>query len=99
MHFITVSRAIGTGAVAGAAALLLWFGTWVLPHLLIFPYVAALLVTAACGLYVLLATASDSYRNPRRGVRIRPIRGFDIFAGLLLTGPAIWALYPFLAVF
>jgi hypothetical protein len=66
------------------------------PRVFVVPYVVALTVTAACGAYILLATWYDSYRNPRRGSRIRPIRGFDIVVGLLLAGLAGWALYPFL---
>jgi hypothetical protein len=92
----TVPRAIGFGASAGAAALLLWLASISMAGIFVLPYVAALAVTALCGAYILLATWYDSYRNPRRGVRIRPIRGFDIAAGLLLIGPALWALYPFL---
>jgi hypothetical protein len=92
----TVPRAIGLGCVAGAAALLLWVAYSYAPREFVLPYVTALIVTALCGLYILLATCYDSYRNPRRGVRIRPIRGFDIVAGLILAGPAVWGLYPFL---
>lgn len=92
----TVPRAIALGAGAGGAALLLWIAYSSAPGLFVLPYVAALALTAACGAYILLATWIDSYRNPRRGVRIRPIRGFDIAAGLLLAAPSLWALYPFL---
>lgn len=73
------------------------FNFW--PHIFVLPYVVALAATALCGFYVLIATMRDSYRNPRRGVRIRPIRGFDIAAGLLLAGPASWALVPFFGAF
>lgn len=92
----TVPRVIGAGVAAAATALLLWIGYTGWPELFVLPYVLALSVTAICGAYILLATMYDSYRNPRRGVRIRPIRGFDIAAGLLLAAPAIWGLYPFL---
>ena len=92
----TVPRATGLGFGAGVAALLLWvaYSNW--PREFVLPYVTALLVTAICGVYILLATWYDSFRNPRRGVRIRPIRGFDIVVGLILAGPAMWGLYPFL---
>ncbi len=92
----TISRATGFGAVAGLITILLWiaYGWW--PETFVLPYVLGLLVTAGCGLFVLLATARDRYRNPRRGVRIRPIRGFDVAAGLLLAAPALWGLWPFL---
>lgn len=92
----TVPRAIAAGIAAGVAAILLWIGYAIWPRLLVIPYVIALCLTACCGAYILLATIYDTYRNPRRGVRIRPIRGFDIAAGLLLAGPALWGLYPFL---
>ena len=93
----TVPRAIGAGAAAGAASLLLWIAYRGAPEVFVLPYVIALAVTAACGAYILIATWADSYRNPRRGVRIKPIRGFDIAAGLILAGPALWSLYPFVA--
>ena len=92
----TVPKAIALGVGAGGAALLLWIANLSTPGLFVLPYVGALGVTVLCGAYILLATWYDSYRNPRRGVRIRPIRGFDIAAGLLLAGPALWALYPYL---
>lgn len=91
-----VPKAIGAGVVAGLAALLLWLALQGWPRLFVLPYVIALAATAMCGSYVLLATWYDSYRHPRRGIRIRPIRGFDVAAGLLLAGPSIWALSPFL---
>lgn len=97
--FVSVPKAIGAGAACGAGAILLWVGFFFWPNLFVLPYVVALAVTAACGLFILLATLRDSYRNPRRGVRIRPIRGFDVAAGLLLSVPAAWALLPFLRAF
>ncbi len=93
---LSVPGATGIGAVASAAALLLWIGYAYWPRTFVIPYVLALALTVLCGAYVLLATWYDSYRNPRRGVRIRPIRGFDIAAGLLLAGLGGWSLYPFL---
>lgn len=99
ISFVSVPKAIGAGVACGAAALLAWLGFTFWPELFVLPYVVALAATASCGIYVLVATLRDSYRNPRRGVRIRPIRGFDIVAGLLLAGPAIWALWPFFRAF
>ena len=91
-----IPRMIGLGAATGAAAVLLWvaFAWW--PELLVLPAVIATALTAACGIFVLLATWYDIGRNPRRGTRIRPIRGFDIMAGLILAAPSIWTLWPFL---
>jgi hypothetical protein len=96
MTLLTISRVTGAGVVAGLTAILLWIAHLFVSEAFVLPYVAALCVTALCGAYILLATWYDSYRNPRRGVRIRPIRGFDIVAGLLLAVPALWGLYPFL---
>ena len=95
INFVSVPKAIGAGVACAAVALLLWLAFSFWPHIFILPYVAALVATALCGFYVLIATMRDSYRNPRRGVRIRPIRSFDIVAGVLLAGPATWALLPF----
>jgi hypothetical protein len=96
MRALSVPRATGAGVVAGAAALVLWIAYIWWPIAFVIPYVLALAFTLVCGSYILLATWYDSYRNPRRGTRIRPIRGFDIAAGLLLAGGAGWGLYPFL---
>lgn len=96
MKFATIPKAIGAGVASGALAILLWVGFSFRPDWFVLPYVGALAATALCGAYVLLVTWCDGYRNPRRGTRIRPIRGFDMVAGLLLAGPATFALYPFL---
>jgi hypothetical protein len=93
---LSVPRVTAAGAVAGAAAMLLWVAYSWWPRAFVIPYVLALAVTVACGAYILLATWYDSYRNPRRGSRIRPIRGFDIVSGLLLAGLGGWAIHPFL---
>ncbi len=96
MRLPSVPRATGFGAAAGLAALLLWLGFASWPEVFVLPYVLALFLTALAGAYILLATLFDTMRNPRRGVRIRPIRGFDIAAGLVLLLPSLWALTPFL---
>ena len=98
-RFASVPRVTAAGAVAALAALLLWvlYGRW--PETFVLPYVLALVATAGCGLFVLFATLTDSLNNPRRGVRIRPIRGFDVAVGLLLAGPSLWALSPFFDAF
>ncbi len=76
--------------------MLLWVAYSWWPRAFVIPYVLALAVTVTCGAYILLATWYDSYRNPRRGSRIRPIRGFDIVSGLLLAGLGGGAIHPFL---
>jgi hypothetical protein len=96
MRLPTVPRATGFGAAAGAAAMLLWVGFASWPELFVLPYALALGLTALAGAYILMATLFDTMRNPRRGVRIRPIRGFDVAAGLVLLLPSLWALSPFL---
>lgn len=98
-RFGSVPRVTALGAGAALIALLLWiaFSRW--PETFVIPYVAALTATAACGLFILFATIIDSVNNPRRGVRIRPIRGFDVAVGIMLTAPSLWALSPFLRAF
>ncbi|HEY0326495.1 MAG TPA: hypothetical protein VGC46_11065 [Allosphingosinicella sp.] len=98
-RFASVPRVTAAGAVAALAALLMWvlYGRW--PETFVVPYVLALVATAGCGLFILFATVTDSVNNPRRGVRIRPIRGFDVAVGLLLAGPSLWALSPFFEAF
>ena len=98
-RFGSVPRITAIGAGAALTALLMWvlYGRW--PEAFVIPYVLALAATAACGLFILLATIADSVNSPRRGVRIRPIRGFDVTVGVLLAGPALWALSPFLRAF
>jgi hypothetical protein len=96
MPLPSVPRATGFGAAAGLVALLLWLGFAGWPSTFVLPYVLALGATALTGAYILLATLFDMMRNPRRGVRIRPIRGFDVAAGLVLLLPSAWALTPFL---
>lgn len=95
MRFASIPRVTALGAGAAVAALLLWLAFINWPSSFVLLYVAALIVTASSGLYILLASYVDSVRNPRRGVRIRPIRGFDVAAGLLLAGPSLWALSAF----
>ena len=96
MRALTVPKAITAGLSCGAASILLWFALLIWPRWFVLPYVAALSATAAAGLYILFATWVDSQRRPRRGARIKPIRGFDIAVGLLLAIVSIWALRPFL---
>lgn len=87
----TIGRASGIGAVAGLAALVLWavYASWepVWPA-----FVAALLVTAFCGLSIFVITALDLRRRGPRGERLRPVRWFDIALAVLLTGPPLLAL-------
>ena len=98
-RFASVPRVTAIGFGAALVALLLWiaFSRW--PEIFVIPYVAALVATAGCGLFILLATIFDSVNNPRRGVRIRPIRGFNVAVGVMLAGPSLWALSPFLRAF
>lgn len=98
-RFGSVPRVTAFGVGAALLALLLWIATSHRPETFVIPYVAALATTAACGLFILLATILDSINNPRRGARIRPIRGFDVAVGTMLAGPSLWALTPFLRAF
>lgn len=96
LRWWTIGRATGTGIVAGLAAILLWplFAAW--PEALIWPFAAALAVTAFCGLSILLITLRDIYRR-RRGTIMQRIRIFDVVLGLLLAVPSAVQLKALLA--
>jgi hypothetical protein len=87
-----IRRATGAGIVAAAAMLLLWIGFGYWPGTLYLPFLAASATTAFCGLSILWITALDLGRHRRRGRRMVPIRAFDVALGLLLAGPALYAL-------
>lgn len=92
LHWWTLGRATGTGAMAGAAALILWplyasLQDPVLPF-----YAAALALAAFCGLSILWITATDLVFHRRRGERLIPLRLFDIAFALLLTVPTLLVL-------
>jgi hypothetical protein len=84
----TIGRATGTGITAGLLSVILWpvFASW--PEALLWPFVAALAVTAFCGLSILLITLKDIYTRSR-GTLMHRIRIFDIVLGLLLAGPSL----------
>jgi len=64
-------------------------GGW--PGLLLYAYAALLALTAFCGASVLWITLID-IRTRGRGGRMRPIRAFDVAAGLMLVLPSLYAL-------
>jgi hypothetical protein len=92
-----VKRATGTGVLAGLAALLLGLFHPGFPGLLRFPYMIACIAAALCGLSILWITAVDRLRYGRRGVRLVPLRVFDIALASLLALPSLWALSGLLA--
>jgi len=84
------------GLIAGAVGALVW--PLIYNPLFAAVFIGGLAIAGVCGAYILLLTWYDSYRNPRRGARIRPIRGFDIAAGIILLGLSAYGLYPVLTV-
>jgi hypothetical protein len=94
----TIQRATGAGIVLGLAALLVSvaYGSWA--DALLYPYAALLALTLLCGTSILLITFMDM-RARERGAQIRPIRMFDVVAGLIITAPsayAMWRVWPLL---
>ncbi|MBV9881566.1 MAG: hypothetical protein JO276_00990 [Sphingomonadaceae bacterium] len=92
----TIQRATVAGLGCGLAALLLAsaFGSWA--DAVLYPYAILLALTLVCGLSILWISFWDM-RARERGVQVRPIRAFDVVAGIVLTVPsayALWVLWP-----
>ena len=95
----TLRRVNGAGAVAGLAAFLLWpfVGLYGLVMLSLFTLVAA--VAVLCGFALLFITLRDMATRPRRGSRIRPMRGFDAALATLLLVFGWFELHDALGLF
>lgn len=89
--FWTIQRATVAGIAAGLSALLVSaiIGSW--PGPLLYSYAGLLGFTALCGVSILWITLID-IRTRGRGGRMRPIRAFDLAAGLMLLLPSAYAL-------
>ena len=96
----TIQRATGAGIILGLAALLVSaaFGGWA--EALLYPYAALLALAFLCGASILWITFMDM-RARQRGIQVRPIRMFDVVAGLVITAPsayALWRIWPALGL-
>lgn len=87
----TIQRATVVGIACGIGALIVSAFLGSLPDGTLYLYAGLLGFTIFCGASVLLITAHD-IRTRGRGGRMRPIRAFDVAAGLLLVLPAAYAL-------
>ena len=87
----TAQRLAVAGIAAGLCALLLSAILGSLPAGALYFYSGLLGLTIACGVSILWITIVD-IRTRGRGGRMRPIRAFDVAAGLLLIVPASYAL-------
>lgn len=90
----TARQAAGPGLVAGCIAMALWPVFAIFQGYVRYPFGAALAVASFCGMTILVLTVVD-LRNRRRGLRVRPIRAFDVILGLVLAVPCgyeLWAL-------
>jgi hypothetical protein len=79
------------GIAAGLCALVVsaMIGSW--PGPMLYAYAGLLGFTAGCGASILWITLID-VRTRGRGGRMRPIRAFDVAAGLMLILPSLYAL-------
>ena len=84
----TIGRATGVGGVAGLLALILWPLYASYQEKVVWLFIAALGVAAACGLSILFMTGIDMMRR-KRGHSVRPVRAFDIVLGVALTVPSL----------
>jgi uncharacterized BrkB/YihY/UPF0761 family membrane protein len=88
LDFWDTRRATGLGVMAGIAALILWPLYAAYQGAVLWLFVAALAVTAFCGLSLLIITLKDMYSRTR-GRLMQRIRIFDIVLGLLLAVPSL----------
>ena len=93
LRFWTIQKAAGTGTLSGIAALFLWpaYAAW---EPLEPVFMAALALTAFCGLSILAISIHD-LATRKRGTMMRRVRTFDIVWGVLLAGPTLAALSDF----
>ena len=94
----TIQRATVVGALSGLAALLLSiaYGSWA--ELVLYPYALLLALAFLSGASILLITFLDM-RARERGAQVRPIRMFDVAAGIVIAAPsayALWLVWPLL---
>ena len=89
--FWDIRRATGIGVLAGLAAMLLWPLYAAYQEPVFWPFIAALTVTALCGLSLLIITLKDIYSRTR-GRLMQRIRVFDVVLGLLLAVPSLFQL-------
>lgn len=74
------------------------FGSWA--DALLYPYAALLALTLLCGGSILWITFMDM-RARERGIQVRPIRMFDVAAGIIIVAPsgyALWRVWPILGL-
>lgn len=92
----TTNQLSGVGLLAGLVAVMLWlfYGRW--PHIVGWPFIAALGIAAACGILMLALTLRDLKHRSGRGSRLKPIRAFDVIVGLLLAIPTLVELHAVL---
>ena len=95
----TIQRATWIGIASGLAALLLSaaFGSWA--DALLYPYAALVALAFLCGVSILWICFIDA-RARERGRQVRPIRMFDLVAGIVIAAPsgyALWRLWPLLS--
>ena len=94
----TIQRATVAGIAFGLAALLVSvaFGSWA--EALLYPYALLVALAFLSGASILLITFMDM-RARKRGAQVRPIRMFDVAAGIVITAPsayALWLVWPML---
>lgn len=84
----TIGRATGVGGIAGILALILWPLYASYQEKVVWLFIAALAVAAACGLSILFMTGMDMVMR-KRGNSVRPVRAFDIVLGTALSVPSL----------
>ena len=98
----TIQRATGAGiGAAGWRRLLVSvaFGSWA--DALLYPYAALLALHRCCAASRSCGSPSWTCERAARGAPVRPIRMFDVAAGLVIAAPsayALWRVWPILGL-
>jgi hypothetical protein len=95
----SVKRASGVGVTTALLAILLWPFTGLFDPLLLWLFMLCAALSGLCGFSILAMTIRDMAKNPRRGTRIRPIRGFDTALALILIALSWFELHDAIGIF
>jgi hypothetical protein len=95
----SVKRASGVGVTSALLAFLLWPFTGLFDPLFAWLFMLCAAISGLCGFSILVMTIRDIATRPRRGSRIRPMRGFDTALALILIALSWFELHDAIGMF